>query len=213
MPACVWLSGNWTMATSYPVLFVAVCSLIIDFPATSRSQNPVFSFPFQQSAVERGQLSCSSRNGDVFVGAGGTLYRLSSELQQLQNVSVPGSVLGLTITADGNYLVACFTNRICAVYNTTTLSNDVAPSFEDSASGSGNENTLSASSTFENVILLTTSTNTSVTQFIAPLLDGELTVFIGFLVGSRIHLLQRGYSRSRTQRQSPQKMEQRHCSV
>ena len=76
------------------------------------------------------QLSSSNANGDVFnVGAGGTLYRLSSELQQLQNVSVPDSVLGLTTTADGDYLVACFTNRKCAVYNTTTL-NTVATGFD-----------------------------------------------------------------------------------
>ena len=85
----------------------------------ARSQDLVYSLPTQQSTVERGQLSSS--NGDVFVGAGGTLYRLSSELQLLQSVSVPGDVRGLAST-DGDYLVACFTNRRCAVYNTTTLS-------------------------------------------------------------------------------------------
>ena len=80
-----------------------------------------YALPTQQSSVERGQLSSS--NGNVFVGAGGTLYRLSNELQLLQSVPIPDSpsVLGLTTTADGDYLVACFTNRRCAVYNSTTL--------------------------------------------------------------------------------------------
>ena len=115
--------------------------------------------------MERGQLSSS--NGDVLVGAGGTLYRLSSELQQLQNgtapqnPSVPGvpSVLGLTITADGDYLVACFTNRRCAVYNTTTL-NTVATGVESESFFSG-------------------ITVSSVALFTAPS-SGMPTFFVGF---------------------------------
>ena len=115
---------------------------LVAFPSKARPQNLVYSLPTQQSAVERGQLSSS--NGDVFVGAGGTLYRLSSELQQLQNVSVPDSVLGLTTTADGDYLVACFTNRRCAVYNTTTL---------NTVTNFGNENLLIAG--LNNIALFT----------------------------------------------------------
>ena len=105
------------MAYWFSVLFLFVAI----FLPISRSQDLVYSLPTPQSSVERGQLSSS--NGVVFVGAGGTLYRLSSELQLLQSVPIPDSpsVLGLTTTADGNYLVACYTNRRCAVYNTTTL--------------------------------------------------------------------------------------------
>ena len=74
------------------------------------SQDLTYSLPAQQSAEERGQLSSSSSNGDLFVGAGGSLYHLSSELQLLQSMPIPDSpsVLGLTTTADGDYLVACF---------------------------------------------------------------------------------------------------------
>ena len=118
----ITLSGKHeykVMASSWPQLLFAIIS-VIALLSKARSQDLVYSLPTQQSTVERGQLSSS--NGYVFVGAGGTLYRLSSELQQLKNVSVPDSVLGLTTTADGDYLVACFTNRRCAVYNTTTLS-------------------------------------------------------------------------------------------
>ena len=105
------------MECTSPMLMIV--SLVAFLPV-SRSQDLVYSLPTQQSTVERSQLSSS--NGDVFVGAGGTLYRLSSELQLLQNVSVPDDVRGLASTADGGYLVACFTNRRCGVYNTTTLS-------------------------------------------------------------------------------------------
>ena len=66
------------------------------------AQLAVYPFPAQQSSNKGRHLSSSSHNGDVFVGAGGTLYRLSSELQQLQSMSLPGNILGLTTTADGD---------------------------------------------------------------------------------------------------------------
>ena len=119
--------------------------------------------------MERSQLSSS--NGDVFVGAGGTLYRLSSELQLLQSVSIPDSpsVLGLTTTTDGDYLVACFTNRRCAVYNTTTLDT------VDSAIESQN---------------FLPSGVTAVGLFTAS----SLSVYVGFRDGSRFELRQRGFA-------------------
>ena len=69
----------------------------------------------------------------MFVGAGGMLDRLSSELQQLQNVSLPGNILGLmiTTTADRDWLVACFTSRTCAVYNTSDMSSTVGAMFQN----------------------------------------------------------------------------------
>ena len=170
--------------------------------ARSRSQNPNYSF---QSDVERRQLSTSSRNGDVFVGAGGTLYRLSSELQQLQNVSVPGSVVALTTTADGDYLVACFTNRRCAVYNTSTLSN-IALQFAnvEGSAGSGSGSAGSAddmnaehASTFENETLINTSIFPNNIALLTSQIAGQLTLFIAFTEKIeenryRDHFLQRG---------------------
>ena len=66
--------------------------------------NPVFLFPSstQLTAAERGHLSSSSRNGNVFVVAGNVLYRLSSQLQQLQNVSVSPIVALTTKVSQGN---------------------------------------------------------------------------------------------------------------
>ena len=75
----------------------------------------------EPTAGESNHLTSNSQNGDVFVGAGGTLYRLSSELHQLQTVSIPLSVAGLTTTADGSWLVACFTTGSCTVYNTSNM--------------------------------------------------------------------------------------------
>ena len=180
-------------------LLVVVWSIILPWLAVqSRSQNSVFSpVPSFQSDVERRQLSTSSRNGDVFVGAGGTLYRLSSELQQLQNVSVPGEVVALTTTADGDYLVACFTNRRCAAYNTTTLKNDVAQIVEGSADEMSPQNERGFASTFENETLINTSNfPNNITLFTAPI-SGQLTLFIAFTeptstLGYRNHFLRRG---------------------
>lgn len=66
-------------------------------------------------------LASSSSNGNVFVSAGGILYRLSSELQLIQNVTVFSSTVGLTATDDGDWLVACFNTSSCTVYNTSDL--------------------------------------------------------------------------------------------
>ena len=201
------------MSPSFSLVVVCTWSLLIFswLAAQSRSQNSVFSpVPSFQSDVERRQLSTSSRNGDVFVGAGGTLYRLSSELQQLQNVSVPGEVVALTITADGDYLVACFKNRKCAAYNTTTLNNaaDVAPQLaivSEGSSGSAEEtspqNEHGFASTFENETLIHTSNfPNNIALFTAPI-SGQLTLFIGFTEKIdedryRDHILRRGLTAS-----------------
>ena len=97
------------------------------------AQLAVYHLPIQQSSNKGKHLSSSSHNGDVFVGAGGMLDWLSSELQQLQNVSLPGNILGLmiTTTADRDWLVACFTSRICAVYNTSDMSSTVGAMFQN----------------------------------------------------------------------------------
>ena len=144
--------------------------MAVIFLPKARSQDLVYSLPTQQSTVERGQLSSS--NGDVFVGAGDTLYRLSSELQQLQNVSVPDSVLGLTTTADGDYLVACFSNRRCAVYNTTTL------------------NTVDSVIESQNFL---PSGVTDIALFTSSSLEMR-TVYVGFRDGNRFELRQRGFA-------------------
>ena len=155
------------MASS-SILIFAFISVAAFIPA-SKSQDLVYSLPTQQSTVERSQLSSS--NGDVFVGAGGTLYRLSSELQLLQSVPIPDSpsVLGLTTTIDGDYLVACFTNRRCAVYNTTTL------------------NTVNITIHFAE------KENADIALFTASL-SGMPTLFIGFSSSDKFQLLQQGFS-------------------
>ena len=163
----------------FPILLLAVTQALLP---KARSQDLTYSLPTQQSVKERGQLTSSSGNGDLFVGAGGTLYHLSSELQQIQSIVIPGSpsVLGLTTTADGDYLVACFSNRICAVYNTTTL-NTVATGFDT-------ENLYSTGVTVTDIALFT-----------APL-SGMTTLFYGVgedLTGSdRFRLRQRGFAGS-----------------
>ena len=159
----------------YPILLLAITLVIISSLPKARSQDLTYSLPTQQSIKERGQLTSSSGNGDLFVGAGGTLYRLSSELQQLQSVAIPGSpsVLGLTTTADGDYLVACFNNRRCAVYNTTTLN-------------------ITVDSTIESQYFLPSGV-TNIALFTESSSEIQ-TVYVGFRDGSRFELRQRGFA-------------------
>ena len=156
----------------FPILLLAVTQALLP---KARSQDLTYPLPTQQSVKERGQLTSSSGNGDLFVGAGGTLYRLSSELQQLQNIAIQGSpsVLGLTTTADGDYLVACFNNRRCAVYNTSTLN-------------------ITVDSTIESQYFLPSGV-TNIALFTK--LSSEMrTVYVGFRDGSRFEIRQRGFA-------------------
>ena len=145
----------------------------------AQTDNPVFSFPssIQLTAAERGHLSSSSRNGNVFVVAGNVLYRLSSQLQQLQSVSV-SPIVALTTTDDGGWLVACFTTRTCTAYNTSDLNTMDTPT--------ENENLFPAGIT-------------SIALFTAPT-AGLPTIYIGSgdVSGStrRFDLVQRGFAGS-----------------
>ena len=142
--------------------------------------NPVFLFPssIQLTAAERGHLSSSSRNGNVFVVAGNVLYRLSSQLQQLQSVSVSSPIVALTTTDDGEWLVACFTTRTCTAYNTSDLNTMDTPT--------------------ENANLFPAGV-TSIALFTAPI-AGLPTIYIGSgdVSGStrRFDLVQRGFAGS-----------------
>lgn len=135
--ACMWVryirlymvinlqSANWHSHKMVPLfsvfLFVAVGCFR---PGPADAKNPVFFLPAAQTTVGESQhLATSNSSGNVFVSAGTVLYRLSSELQLLQSVPVSASVVGLTTTADGDWLVACFNTRSCTVYDSSDLTN------------------------------------------------------------------------------------------
>ena len=146
----------------------------------AQTDNPIFLFPsgsIQLTAAERGHLSSSSRNGNVFVVAGNVLYRLSSQLQQLQSVSV-SPIVALTTTDDGEWLVACFTTRTCTAYNTSDLNTMDTPT--------------------ENVDLFPAGV-TNIALFTAPI-AGLPTIYTGSgdVSGSnrRFDLVQRGFAGS-----------------
>ena len=87
--------------------------------------------------------------------------------------------MSIPLLADGDYLVACFTNRICAVYNTTTL-NTVTTGFDT-------ENFWASGITVNNVALFT-----------APVSEMP-TFFFGFgedSTNDRFRLFQRGFAGS-----------------
>ena len=94
------------------------------------AQLAVYPLPTQQSSNEGRYLSSSSHNRDVFAGAGGTLYQLSKWATTTTECRV-ANILGLTTTTDRDWLVACFTNRTCAVYNTSNMSSTLGTMFQN----------------------------------------------------------------------------------
>ena len=147
-------------------------------PKIAAAQNPVFNLSPAQIAGERDHLASSSRNGNVFVSAGGILYRLSSELQQLQNVPISAFTVGLTTTADGDWLVACFNTSSCSVYNTSNLTDIDTTVIDPDIYAQG---------------------SSSIALFTAPL-SGMQTFYVGSGETSggnrRFELLQRGFAGS-----------------
>ena len=160
------------------MLFGIVFAVVADRPELALAQNPVFTLPSAQTAGESGHLASSSRNGNVFVGAGGILYRLSSELQQLQNVSISAFTVGLTTTADGDWLVACFNTSSCSVYNTSDL-NIINTTVND---------------------IYSPGSSANIALFTAPI-SGMQTFYVGSIDRRRAYnLVQRGFAGSTVSR-------------
>ena len=67
-----------------------------------------------------------STGGDrVFATAGGAVYQYSFNdlsFQQQSEVLTGGSIVGLTTTPDGDWVIACVTNGVCNVISSTDLS-------------------------------------------------------------------------------------------
>ena len=96
------------------VLLTSALVLRVVYPQRSFSYGPSVNAPGLQI----------DSSGRTFVSAGSTLYRLSPELVEEENVSLSVPVVdrGLSLSADGARLVVCLTNLSCSVFNATHLS-------------------------------------------------------------------------------------------
>ena len=62
----------------------------------------------QPKSVSLNGVSHIATGGDqVFASAGSDIHRYSTDLDQLQSTSLTGTVVGLTATPDGQFVVAC----------------------------------------------------------------------------------------------------------
>ena len=75
------------------ILFVPLLSEL------SLAQNPVFTLPSAQTAVERGHLASSSRNGNVFISDIILLYGVYCTERNYYNVAILFSVYNIIIFA------------------------------------------------------------------------------------------------------------------
>ena len=65
-----------------------------------------------------GSVSSLAVGGDkVFASTSSTVYQLSSDLQQVQQISLSNQILRLAATQDGQWLVVCYTNYSCSALN------------------------------------------------------------------------------------------------
>ena len=70
-----------------------------------------------------GSVSSLAVGGDkVFASTSSTLYQLSSDLQQVQQISLSNQILRLAATQDSQWLVVCYTIGSCSAINGSDVS-------------------------------------------------------------------------------------------
>ena len=70
-----------------------------------------------------GSVSSLAVGGDkVFASTSSTVYQLSSDLQQVQQISLSNQILKLAATQDGQWLVVCYINSSCSTLNGSDVS-------------------------------------------------------------------------------------------
>ena len=80
----------------------------------------------QPKSVSLDGVSHIATGGDqVFASAGSDIYRYSTGLDQLQSTSLTDTVVGLTATPDGQFVVACIASGPCFVRNGTNITDEV----------------------------------------------------------------------------------------
>ena len=80
----------------------------------------------QPKSVSLNGVSHIATGGDqVFASAGSDIHRYSTDLDQLQSTSLTGTVVGLTATPDGQFVVACIASGPCFVRNGTNITDEV----------------------------------------------------------------------------------------
>ena len=106
------------------VLPVVICIGII----SSSTANLFFSPPDNELLSVMTIVNANGETSDeVFVAGGNMIYKLSTNLSQLMNVTVPSndaaavSVRGLSVNNGGQYIVACTTNGSCIGYDVINL--------------------------------------------------------------------------------------------
>ena len=85
---------------------------VLHFLISVGPQSP-FTLPF-------GSVSYLAVGGDRTFAS--TVYQLSSDLQQQQQISLSNQIMRLAATQDGQWLVVCYTNDSCSALNGSDLS-------------------------------------------------------------------------------------------
>ena len=89
--------------------------LILHLLTSVGAQSPSFTLS--------GSVSSLAVGGDkVFASTSSTVYQLSSDLQQVQQISLSNQILRLAATQDGQWLVVCYTNDSCSAINGSDVS-------------------------------------------------------------------------------------------
>ena len=89
--------------------------LIVHLLTSVGAQSPSFTLS--------GSVSYLAVGGDkVFASTSSTVYQLSSDLQQVQQISLSNQILRLAATQDGQWLVVCYTNGSCSALNGSDVS-------------------------------------------------------------------------------------------
>lgn len=98
-----------------PQLQIMIAAAVLSFGFFTEAQIAYFSLDSQPS-----DLAVSS-SGQVFIATGSQLLRLEGNLTLRENVTVGSDLLNIASSSDGDRLVACLSDRSCAVYSANNL--------------------------------------------------------------------------------------------
>ena len=111
-------------------------------------------------------LASNGATGRVYVSTGSTVYSLSQNLQQLDEISFganQGGVSGMALTDNGNWLVICLKDRSCRVIDASSTMN--------SSTNNSVENAIAGGT--EGVAMFTDFNNSFYTGGVGSTLSGE----------------------------------------
>ena len=139
--------------------FVRTCSLVLILLVVV-SSSLRYELPTSSTGSRGLRLDGAGR---VYVSAGSSLYRLSSDFVLEERRNLTNGVVNISLSTNGRWLVVCLTDLSCEVYNATNLADQPVFRRENAVRSSDNVALFAAEDSF----------------YVGSISDGQQDIFFG----------------------------------